>query len=532
MEWTLKNGFTVSANKTVAMHFCLKRNCYDPNLMLGNNPIEFVKEFKFLGLVWDSKLTFKNHIAYLKKKCRKSLNLLKVLSFTNWGADTDTLLKLYRSLIRSKLDYGSIVYGSANNKELKKLDVIHNQGLRLSLGAFCSSPVESLYVEAGEQPLALRRNRLSLQYGIKIKANPDNAAYDVVGKPQYKELYENEQMTDTFGLHIKKELKKAKIQTNNILETEIPHVPVWELDEVPVSFELAELDKKVTPSEVFVSKFREVQQQYNGFCQIYTDGSKVNEKASSAVYSSWGKISFRITDNSSIFTAEMEAINKALKYVEASWSRKFVIFCDSKSVLQSISSQESKNPLMNKLLQFIQTLQYEGKQIHFCWVPSHVGIRGNEMADKAAKEGLSKTAPVHYKIPYTDYMPNIKAYVKNLWQERWNNQVPNKLYEITQVIKQYQPSKLSRKEEVLIHRIRIGHTRLTHSYLMERKPLPRCQFCNADALSVKHIMLECRRFMYARRRFYSVTSMKDLFDKVPVRNIIDFVKDVGLYEAL
>ena len=87
--------------------------------MLGNNPIEFVKEFKFLGLVWDTKLTFKNHIAYLKKKCRNSLNLLKVLSFTNWGADTDTLLKLYRSLIRSKLDYGSIVYGSANNKELK-----------------------------------------------------------------------------------------------------------------------------------------------------------------------------------------------------------------------------------------------------------------------------------------------------------------------------------------------------------------------------------------------------------------------------
>ena len=164
MEWTLKNGFTVSANKTVAMHFCLKRNCYDPNLMLGNNPIEFVKEFKFLGLVWDTKLTFKNHIAYLKKKCRKSLNLLKVLSFTNWGADTDTLLKLYRSLIRSKLDYGSIVYGSANNKELKKLDVIHNQGLILSLEAFCSSPVESLYVEAGKQPLELRRNRLSLQY--------------------------------------------------------------------------------------------------------------------------------------------------------------------------------------------------------------------------------------------------------------------------------------------------------------------------------------------------------------------------------
>ena len=43
MKWTLKNGFTISKNKTVAMHFCLKRKCYDPVLKLGITQIEFVK---------------------------------------------------------------------------------------------------------------------------------------------------------------------------------------------------------------------------------------------------------------------------------------------------------------------------------------------------------------------------------------------------------------------------------------------------------------------------------------------------------
>ena len=52
------------------------------------------------------------HIKYLKAKCLKALNLLKVLSQTSWGADRTTLLKLYRSLVQSKLDYGCIIYGS------------------------------------------------------------------------------------------------------------------------------------------------------------------------------------------------------------------------------------------------------------------------------------------------------------------------------------------------------------------------------------------------------------------------------------
>ena len=100
------------------------------------------------------------------------MNLLKVLSHTSWGADRTTLLKLYRSLVRSKLDYGCIIYGSARKSYLQMLDPIHNQGLRLALGAFRTSPVASLYVEADEPSLYSRREKLSLQYAIRLAANP------------------------------------------------------------------------------------------------------------------------------------------------------------------------------------------------------------------------------------------------------------------------------------------------------------------------------------------------------------------------
>ena len=176
-----------------------------PVLSLDNDPIQFVKEAKFLGLIWDTKLTFEPHIKYLKARCQKSLNLLKVLSRTEWGADRTTLLKLYRSLVRSKLDYGCIVYGSASKTALAKLDPVHNQGLRFSLGAFRSSPVESLYVEAHEPPLEISRNKLALQYVLKLKTNPENSAYDVVFNPKHHELYKDkESATDSFGIHCKK----------------------------------------------------------------------------------------------------------------------------------------------------------------------------------------------------------------------------------------------------------------------------------------------------------------------------------------
>jgi hypothetical protein len=48
----------------------------------------------------------------LKNKSLKALNILKFVSSIDWCADSTVLLNLYRSLIRSKLDYGCIVYDS------------------------------------------------------------------------------------------------------------------------------------------------------------------------------------------------------------------------------------------------------------------------------------------------------------------------------------------------------------------------------------------------------------------------------------
>ena len=190
--WATENGFKFSKTKTQCVHFCQLRGLHpDPVLNIYGSPIPVVEEAKFLGLLFDKKLSFIPHIKALKAKRLKALDVLKVLSNTNWGGDRSVLLNLYRSLVRSKLDYGSIVYGSARKSYLKCLDTIHHQGLRLALGAFRTYPVESLYAESNEPSLYTRSEKLSLQYTTKLAANPKNLAHNCVFNPKYERFYNN-----------------------------------------------------------------------------------------------------------------------------------------------------------------------------------------------------------------------------------------------------------------------------------------------------------------------------------------------------
>ena len=134
-----------SKTKTECMHFCQLRGFHnDPVLKLDGVEIPVVEQYEFFGVIFDKKLSLIPHINYLKAKCLKALQLLRVVAHTDWGADKSTLLKSYKSLVRSKLDCASFIYGSARKSYLRRLDSIHHQGSRIAIGALLTSPVESL----------------------------------------------------------------------------------------------------------------------------------------------------------------------------------------------------------------------------------------------------------------------------------------------------------------------------------------------------------------------------------------------------
>ena len=276
--WASHNGFKFSKSKTQCVHFCQLRKVHnDPELYLYGSLIPVVEDFKFLGVLFDRKLSFIPHIKYLKAKCVKALNLLKVLSHTDWGADRTVLLQLYRSLIRSKLDYGSIVYGSARPSYISSLDTVHHQGLRLALGAFRTSPVQSLYVEAEEPSLYLRREKLALQYAIRIAANPSNPVHKVSFPPYISEevaqLYESKpKVIRSFGLRVAPLLESANIQNDKIDEYFVSEIPSWCIRKPEVNLTLHSGKKSESNPHLLKESFHQLQSQFIDYQCIYTDG--------------------------------------------------------------------------------------------------------------------------------------------------------------------------------------------------------------------------------------------------------------------
>ena len=154
--------------------------------------------------------SFISHIKHLKEKCTKALNLLRVIAHTTWGADQQTLLHLYRALIRSKLDYGCIVYGSARISYLRMLDPIQNHALRLCLGAYRTSPSSSLCVLANEPPLHLRRQKLSIQYCLRLSSTSQNPAYSAVFNSKFKPSFQRKpNQIPPLGIRIQSHLQSV-----------------------------------------------------------------------------------------------------------------------------------------------------------------------------------------------------------------------------------------------------------------------------------------------------------------------------------
>ena len=109
--------------------------------------------------------------------------------------------------------------------------------------------------------------------------------------------------------------------------------------------------------------------------------------------------------------------------------------------------------------------------------------------------------------------------------------VPLRNYSLTHSLTYQHVRSLSRRDAVIIHWLRIGHTRLTHSYLLSGTDQPECSACHCP-LTVKHILIECPALISSRNKHFTASSMKNLFHNVAARNIINFIKESHFYSTV
>ncbi|XP_066906454.1 uncharacterized protein [Halyomorpha halys] len=339
------------------------------------------------------------------------------------------MLTLYKTLVRSKLDYGCNAYNSSSGTTLKMLDSVQNAGLRIATGAFRSSPINSLNVDAGEPPLDLRRQQLDLIYFVKIISAISHPINELFPNRQIL----NQQQIDLtkrtpFTVRVSTLLLSLNIEIPILQETVIPSSFPWGFPSPKLCLSLSRLPKNNTPLYRYKYEFLRLQHKLGDADFIYTDGSKNYSGVGASIVCNDHQYLFSLSQICSSYTAEMVAINKSLNVFHPT-KQKLVICTDSLSVLLSLRNIFSTNPLNQTIYYSLQSAIRNGISVFFAWVPGHCGIAGNELADRAAKMAIAEGIP-YREVPVDDFIALIKHKIKLKWRQTWENVSNNKLREI------------------------------------------------------------------------------------------------------
>ena len=540
-KWCDQTGFNFSPSKTFAQHICRKKRCPKTcnQLSLNNQPILTKEKHSFLGLLIDSSLTWKPHIEHLRRKCIQKLDILKHLSHKSWGSDTKTLLRLYVMIIKPKMDYGVEAYSSAAKSNLDKLEPIQNNAMRIATGTFKSSPILSLQIMCGLKPLEYYRDLKLITYFMRAIANPSNPIKKrIQDSGAFEEESDGEE--DRFELPKGSILERGKNISQkynvrlDIIETEDPpRTPPWKTGNASVCEEVSVYLKSENSEafmrNIFLNHLLEHESDY----KVYTDGSKTNEGVGFSIFCEDTSSSHRLENHFSIFSAELYALLEAVKYAKTRPGERVVLITDSRSSIQAIMKPYSRDVLVQKIQIEIAD---SSRPVKLCWTPSHCNINGNEMADQLARRAIGNQEMYPAPTNRNDLRNKLKRDINEKWREKWRNTPENKLREITDSTTELPNFSCSNREwERTLTRLRIGHTKKTHGFLMAQAERPYCEDCTVP-LSVKHILLECPSFSSERAQFFpshNLTLKNLLVDESNYNgNLYKFLKEINIFNEI
>jgi len=521
-EWCDKNGFKISINKTTAVLFSYARSKPKINIKVGKKPIQLEKKAKFLGVVFDDKLTWNTHIKYIVEKCKRRLNLMRAVSGYTWGASKKSLITIYRTLIRPVLEYGDIAFATASKTSLAKLTSIQTEALRLCCGAAKGTPASALQNECGEIPLHLRYLQNALKFMTKIKGSALSPVSETL-----QQHWTNEYRTrhSKFRSIYTRTFDFLSSLNTSFKGPSFPQTPPWINKTIKVNTSLRKSQNKKVDHPDCTKRFvLEIIQKYQHHTCIYTDGSKAGNvvAAAFAIPSEHVYQQMRLCDYSSVYAAELTAIKEAMQWISQneSESQNFVIFSDSLSVLTSLKRHTSKSrpTLLGEAIEIHNSIALS--TVELVWIPSHVDIHGNEIADTLAKEALSIShinSTRYIEIP--EVYPMINSYIINKWQMEYTNDQRGRFYKALYPTVSTEIKYLdhNRKKEVQLTRLRLGHVNLNNRLNnLKLHPTGLCDMCNVRE-TTSHLLLHCRKGHIAQTLRENCTS-KHL--DVTMRNIL------------
>lgn len=518
-EWSHENLMEINAQKTFYQVFSLCHSQPKLTVKIGGEVIQQNEHPKYLGVYMDQKLNWQTHINKTAEKAKNRLSVLKRLAGSKWGCSRTVLNNTFKTYIRPILTYGSEALVTAAARNINKLEVVQNQALRIITGGVKSTPLVSMRILTGIEPIEISIQRLALLQYEKLIRLPNHNQW-----VKYKESCNNNntrQLKTQISFIQKVEEIKLQYHLPEVAAEKFifPISPIL-LPQLQYQLDITDNYKKskTDPSIMRATALETINLRYpeDQWVHIYTDGSLMEKEGNVGVgiYSKIFCFYQTLGPHHSNFEGEVEAIRIAINQLNNFLDRfdKAVIFCDSKAAISAICNlQDPKIVPVKETQEIIRSLQQKNKKIAIQWIPAHCDLDGNEKADSLAKKGTKIKQTGTTRLSYFA----VKRLIRNIFQDKLKQthkiSCEGKSWEnlMNKCIIPDGP----RREAVATFRLTTGHDCLAaHLHKISILPSPECVLChkngtimNSQHLKVCSALIDCNSdlttlYWEARRR--------------------------------
>lgn len=512
-------GLELQTKKTNIIDFN-KKGFYNKNVSIRciNDKVYLKREAKFLGILMDNQLNFKSQCQKIKEKVIRANGLLRYVNRTSRGLEVNTSLLLYKSLIRSILDYGLFIYFPNKDVDGLKIERAQYLGLRTALGFRNSTPTNVIIAEAKVMTLKHRASFLAKNFTLKVLSEgPTSLKSDLEKYSKTESTYNMYHPWRKISILADawKSCKKYKPILNISTRNKIFDLNFWSVTHKIISD--TEIGKNFNGKNFgepqLIKSFKETYKLNDNALIIYTDGSKIEDNIAtgSAFYVDNLETGFymslhRYCNN---FTAEACAIAKALEWTKLhKIDKDILLLTDSLSTIKAIINNRITSYVNDYLLEIkswyfeLQNADFRtGKNVVIGWIPAHKGIYGNEKADELAKIATEEAPNLELKAPIKD--------IRRLHREELFKSTIAEIKKQAQIKGSFYFNNFFREEErkpwffginaprrftVLINRLRAYHYNLNSSlsrigYIES----PRCR-CGHENEDINHLVFVCSHY--------------------------------------
>ena len=311
----------------------------------------------------------------------------------------------------------------------------------------------------------------------------------------------------------------------NTKASKISIIPPWQPTVIHLKPDLPqEIKKEDSDGKKKAIALETIQSVYNNHLKLYTDGSK-NENSTSAGL--WIP-DFQHRDNwkldhgpaRSIMSAELYAIDRGMTWLllhkEILLINQVVFLTDSRSGIEALrkSTPKFQSHRINTIKQKAQDLATEANmEITIQWIPSHVGVQGNEEADKIANRAHENQRVIPAELDTNEVNLLTKKALRHRWQLIYNTKSHDlHIGAIKPVLEKWPWTNIqSRQIETAMSRLRLGHVGLNH--YLHRFNMAESQLCNTCGVpeTVPHFLMACTKHSIPRTRLMATLRKINIF---------------------